>query len=74
MLLKLQKISRTLLLLRPLKVVVKNTILRKMASEKITFEVLKKYFEEGEKGIAQILLEQMNNGKPQVTRNKRIWN
>ena len=43
---------------QPLKSNVKDCILRKMASEQITYEVVEKQFEDGgENGIVQILTE-----------------
>ncbi|XP_066596884.1 uncharacterized protein [Prorops nasuta] len=64
--LEIDKICITLLLLQPFKHVVKDGILRKMAKENITYEIMKKkYEEEGETGVIKILTE-LKNGKPKV--------
>lgn len=68
----LQRINTGLPLLKPLKGILKDGMLRKMAKEGLTFEKLKrKYDEEGEEGLVSTLTL-LKNGKPQVTKNKRI--
>ncbi|CAH0555169.1 unnamed protein product [Brassicogethes aeneus] len=69
---ELRRINTILPSLKPLKDTLKNGMLRKLAKENLTFEILQKKFdEEGEEGLLSTFTL-LKNGKPQVTKNKRI--
>ena len=55
--------------LKPLKEILKDGILKKMAIEEITYDLIKKSFDDtGEQGIVQVLSRTMDNAKPVVTK------
>ncbi|XP_044594883.1 uncharacterized protein LOC123272250 [Cotesia glomerata] len=67
-----RKINNKLPSLKPLKGTLKDGMLRKLAKESLTIEVLQKKFdEEGEEGLLSTLTL-LKNGKPRITKNKRI--
>ena len=72
---QLQKTKVMLPHLKPLKEILKDGIFKKMAIEEITYDLVKKTFDDtGEEGIVQLLSRTMDNGKPVVTKNRRIMN
>ena len=55
--------------LKPMKEILKDGILKKMAIEEITYDLIKKSFDDtGEQGIVQVLSRTMDNAKPVVTK------
>lgn len=71
----LQKTATTLSLLKPLKGIISNGMLRKIASHSITFKVLKEeYDKEGKDGLVQFLKEPLIDNKPRITKDKRVLN
>jgi len=50
-------------------------MLRKIASQRITFEVLKEEYDKKRKdGLVQFLKEPLINNKPRITKDKRVLN
>ena len=61
--------------LKPLKEILKDGILKKMAIKEITYDLVKTTFDDtGQQGIVQLLSRTVDNGKPVVTKNRRIIN
>lgn len=61
--------------LQPLQGVLSKKMLEKMANEGITFEMVKSTFDaKGDNGIFELMSSEMDNGKPRITKNKRIIN
>ncbi|XP_074113941.1 LOW QUALITY PROTEIN: uncharacterized protein LOC141537002 [Cotesia typhae] len=70
-----EKSKIMLLQLKPLKTVLTPGILKKMAIAKMTYELLTTTFNHlGENGIIDLMSSKLENGKPTVTKNKRIIN
>lgn len=61
--------------LKPLKTILTYGILKKMAIAGITYELVTTTFNNlGENGIVELMTSKIENGKPRVTKNKRIIN
>lgn len=69
----LQKTAAMLPSLVPLKKIISDGMLKKMARQGITFEMLKSEFDKGGKEkLLEFLSEPLSNKKPKVTKNKRV--
>jgi len=70
-----QKINNSLKYLTELKGIVSRDILRKIAKEEITCDMLKSLYKtEREKAIVQLLSAEMQNKKPKITKNATVLN